>query len=308
MPRRAVYIARVKIVLTGCAGRLGAGTAAALAEAGHEVLGLDQRRSRPWHPWGPPPEQPGEAFAYAYADLRERHQFDAHVAACDAVVHLGEISNASMGPPEVVYATNTRIGSAVLQACADHGVRRVVYASTAQTYGFCGPPHRPPASVPADEEHPQRATNPYALSKVANESFARMLGRTHGLSVAAVRPPWVMMPREAKWVRGRYAEGKTKPAGDVNDFGTYLMVEDWHEAVVRLVAYERAGYDAYNLAAPDLIGGHPLGALIDAFDPTGHGHPADTKPDVPIGYDGPLMSCAKIEAHLGWRPGRSVNG
>jgi UDP-glucose 4-epimerase len=94
---------------------------------------------------------------------QEHVEFIAHMAAsCE----VGQ----SMTDPATYYANNMTSSLVLLDAARRHGVRGVVFSSSAAVYGE-------PQRIPIDEDHPQRPTNPYGETKLA---FERALGWYHG--------------------------------------------------------------------------------------------------------------------------------
>ena len=77
----------------------------------------------------------------------------------------------------------------VLLAARDHGVRRVVYASSSSVYGAG-------AELPKHEELPTLPISPYATAKLAGESYARSFSHVYGLETVALRYFNVFGPRQ----------------------------------------------------------------------------------------------------------------
>jgi UDP-glucose 4-epimerase len=76
----------------------------------------------------------------------------------------------------------------VLEAAVEHGVRKVVAASSASVYGE-------PTYVPMDEEHPFNNRTLYGACKVANEQILRSFNDMYGLPYVALRYFNVYGPR-----------------------------------------------------------------------------------------------------------------
>jgi UDP-glucose 4-epimerase len=68
----------------------------------------------------------------------------------------------------------------VFAAAADHGVRRVIFASSASVYGE-------PEKIPIHEDDPLRPATPYCISKRGAEDLLRFCQRQRGLSWIALR-------------------------------------------------------------------------------------------------------------------------
>jgi GDP-4-dehydro-6-deoxy-D-mannose reductase len=109
-------------------------------------------------------------------DITDRGAVDAFVAAVrpQAIAHLAAIS---FGPdarrdPDRALAVNEGGTRSVLMAAARHGTVPVLVASSSDVYG--APEEE---DLPLRESAPLRATQPYALSKLAAERAAAEAGR-----------------------------------------------------------------------------------------------------------------------------------
>jgi len=283
---------KLRVVVTGGSGNIGSKVIQQLVERGHEVVNIDQRQAR----------KPVPGVRFVYADLRERHQFQPAFEGMDAVCHLGEIPQAltSMSPSDL-FATNTRIGSSVLQTAADLGIGRVVYTSTCQVYGHWGDnfDRLTLTRFPMDETEPLRPQNQYALSKVANESYAQFVSVETKLAVSIFRFPAVMQFEhlEPRWVRWM-----ERDRGPAEGFSTYLHVKDAARAYVMAVESQTlpAGCEAYHFTASDVMSRMPIRERFALYNP---GVP-------PLPQDWPdfksIVSCEKARRHLGWEPTYSI--
>jgi len=173
----------MNVLVTGGSGRIGRYVVTELAAAGHAVTNVDL---------APMPTLPGHFLRADLTDAGEVYGALAYAEAA-AVVHLGAWPNAGMVPDPRTYGDNVRGAYNLFQACADLGIRRIVYASSAQVYGFAG---APPVFVPVTEDHPLRPVNSYALAKCAAEQAAAYFIRTRGLEILSFRFMGVRKPSE----------------------------------------------------------------------------------------------------------------
>ncbi|HVV14411.1 SDR family oxidoreductase [Amycolatopsis sp.] len=148
----------MRVLLTGHQGYLGTVMAPVLAEAGHEVVGLDSGLFESCVLGPMPADPPGYTV-----DLRDAtHQ---HVSDVDAVIHLAALSNDPLGAlaPELTYDINHRAAVRLARLARDAGVKRFLYASTCSVYGASG------GDGLVGEDAPLRPVTPYAESKVRVE-------------------------------------------------------------------------------------------------------------------------------------------
>jgi nucleoside-diphosphate-sugar epimerase len=137
-----------------------------LAEAGHEVTGLDTGfyRGCDFGPGAAPVES-------RIADVRDVTQDD--LAGFDGVVHLAALSNDPLGDldPSLTAHINGEGTLRVARAARDAGVRRFVFASSCSMYGAAG------TDDALSEDAPLRPLTPYAESKVrAEEGLLELAG------------------------------------------------------------------------------------------------------------------------------------
>jgi len=167
----------MKVMVSGGAGFIGSATAAALRDAGHDVTVVDDlsRGRRDVVPDEVRFVQADVTDAAAITPIVAEGRFDAclHFA---ALIEVGD----SMRRPEAYFATNTAGTARLLEVLLRHDVGRFVFSSTAATYGE-------PVTVPIDEQHANRPTNPYGESKLMTERMLAWYRELHGLRSASLR-------------------------------------------------------------------------------------------------------------------------
>ncbi len=100
----------------------------------------------------------------------------------EAVIHMAADSlvGESVEKPSKYYRNNVVAGLALLDAMLEEGVRRIVFSSTAATYGE-------PEKQPIEEEDETAPTNPYGETKLAFEQALGWYDRAYGLRYASLR-------------------------------------------------------------------------------------------------------------------------
>ncbi|HEY0641641.1 MAG TPA: NAD-dependent epimerase/dehydratase family protein [Pseudonocardiaceae bacterium] len=103
------------------------------------------------------------------------------MAGCSHVIHFAAVSiNKSVADPFESMDINMIGNHNVFAAAADHGVRRLVFASSASVYGD-------PKKLPMHEDDELSPLTPYCISKRAGEDLLGFYERTRGLSWLALR-------------------------------------------------------------------------------------------------------------------------
>ncbi|MCD0452124.1 dTDP-glucose 4,6-dehydratase [Actinocorallia sp. API 0066] len=166
----------------------------------------------------------------------------------DAVVHFAAESHVdrSVGSAAEFVRTNVRGTQALLDACLEYGVGRVVHVSTDEVYGSI-------AEGSWTEESPLLPNSPYAASKAGSDLIARAYHRTHGLNVSITRcsnnygqhqHPEKLIPLFVT----NLLEGEPVPLyGDGRNVREWLHVDDHCRAVALVLDGGRPG-EVYNIA------------------------------------------------------------
>jgi len=165
----------MRILVTGGAGYIGSITVRTLLDAGHDVVVLDslERGSA---------EAVDQRAELVVAPVGHKGALDSVLPGTDAVMHLAgliEVAESQREPARYMDA-NLAQPAVMLQAMIEHGVRSLVFSSTAAVYGE-------PDTVPIPETALTRPINAYGLSKLAFEQLLEWAAATHGVSSVRFR-------------------------------------------------------------------------------------------------------------------------
>ncbi|MCC3375800.1 UDP-glucose 4-epimerase GalE [Cohnella sp. REN36] len=164
------------VLVTGGAGYIGSHTVAALLARGEEVVVVDNLYQ-------------GHRDAVLGGKLYEGDLRDEAFLArvfeendIDGVIHFAANSlvGESMQNPGKYYHNNVYGTLCLLEAMKKAGVSRIVFSSTAATYGE-------PEKVPIDEYDRTLPTNAYGETKLAMEKMIRWFDVAHGIKSVSLR-------------------------------------------------------------------------------------------------------------------------
>lgn len=166
----------MRVLVTGGAGYIGSVCVQALLRAGHTPLVYDNLS-----------EGHREAVRGAelvVADLRDRDTLVGVLRRFEpeAVMHFAAsaLVAESVENPRKYYENNVGSSLSLLGAMLECGVRRIVFSSTAATYGV-------PQQVPIPEDHPQQPINPYGFTKLVIERAIRDYAGAYGIGGVILR-------------------------------------------------------------------------------------------------------------------------
>ena len=158
-----------RLLLTGAAGRIATTVRPLLRELADEVVLTDRVQLSGL--------APGERFARA--ELADPGPWERLAAGCEAVVHLGAVSDEAAF--DVLAGPNLHGAFHVYEAARRAGVRRVVVASSGRVTGFYRAGER------LDGAATPRPDGLYAATKAFSEALGRMYADKFGLEVVALR-------------------------------------------------------------------------------------------------------------------------
>ncbi|SEP83227.1 UDP-glucose 4-epimerase GalE [Streptomyces radiopugnans] len=304
-------------LVTGGIGYVGAHVARAMAEAGEDVVVLDDVSSGL-------PERLPPGVPLVRGSVADRGLLDRTIAGhgVTGVVHLAAKKQVgeSVEHPLTYYRENLHGLTVLLEAVVAAGVRRFLFSSSAAVYGM-------PDVDLVTEDTPCVPMSPYGETKLAGEWLVRAAGRAHGLSTACLRyfnVAGAARPELADvgvfnvipmffdaLTRGEAPRifGDDYPTPDGTCVRDYIHVADLaeaHLAVARHLAERPAGGDlTVNVGSGEGVSVRELADLV--VETTGIREPAPVvvprRPGDPARV---VASAERIGGELGWRPRHGV--
>ena len=234
----------------------------------------------------------------------------------EAVIHMAAYSlvGESVEQPAKYYHNNMIAGLVLLDAMRECGVNRIVFSSTAATYGE-------PEAQPIVESAPTNPTNPYGESKLAFERAMNWYERAYGLRYASLRyfnaagaseqcgedhdPESHIIPITLQAATGKRAHveiyGDDYPTADGTCIRDYIHVIDLARAHILALDVLNERSAIYNLGCGG--DGYSVREVIEtAKRVTGKEIPVRMGPRRPGDPAVLIASSDKIKRELGWQP------
>jgi UDP-glucose 4-epimerase len=298
----------MRVLVAGGAGYIGSVVTAHLLSEGHEVTVLDDLSTG--HADAVP-----EGARLADVGLHDSAPVLAEVRP-EAVLHFAAKSlvGASQQQPEEYWHVNVGGSLALLEAMRAADCRRIVFSSTAATYGE-------PDSVPIPETAPTRPTNTYGASKLAVDHMLTSYAVAHGFAAVSLRYFNVagaafglgerhatethLIPLALQVAAGQRASlsiyGDDYPTPDGTCVRDYIHVQDLSDAhLLALPAAAEGEHRIYNLGNGT---GFSVQQVVEAVrEVTGHPVPVEVAPRRAGDPAQLVASSDRIRADLGWQP------
>lgn len=302
------------ILVAGGAGYIGSHMVALLVKRGYEVVVADNLRTGHWQ------SVKGARRLYV-GDLRDaaflnRVFGENHI---DGVINFAAFSlvGESVTDPLKYYENNVEGAVSLLSAMRAHGVDKIVFSSTAATYGE-------PEKQPIEESDRTEPTNPYGATKLAIENMLKWCDRAYGIHYVALRyfnaagsdteasigedhdPESHLIPLVMKTALGQRDHigiyGEDYPTPDGTCVRDYIHVKDLAQAHLLALEYLARGgeSDVFNLGSGN---GYSVRQIIEtARRITGREIRATAEPRRSGDPSVLIASNKKAAERLGWHP------
>ncbi|MGN0031730.1 MAG: UDP-glucose 4-epimerase GalE [Candidatus Gastranaerophilaceae bacterium] len=315
------------ILVTGGAGYIGSHNVIALIDAGYDVVIFDNLELGHIETVETlkSVQAKGKVVDFIKGDLQNPQDINAVFERhnIDAVVHFAAYSQVaeSVKNPRKYYYNNVYGTLNLLDAMLEHDVKKIVFSSTAATYGE-------PVYVPIDEKHPQIPVNTYGKTKLMIESIMDDYDKAYGLKSVRLRYFNVAgadsQNRVGEWhdpethlipniLKSTFSGGKTfqmfgddYPTKDGTCVRDYINVEDLAKAHVLALKYLSNGGETnyFNLGTTE--GNSVKEVFSSCEDVTGKEIPLEVKPRREGDPAKLIADNSKAKQVLGWIPEKSL--
>ncbi|MBQ9309850.1 MAG: NAD-dependent epimerase/dehydratase family protein [Bacteroidales bacterium] len=241
----------MKILVTGAAGFIGSKVMSMLLRRGDDVIGVDN-----FNDYYDVRLKHGRVEAFGLGD-RIRKMDIADKAAVDAlfeaekfdkVINLAAQAGVrySITNPYSYLESNLVGFLNILEACRNHGVRYLVFASSSSVYGLN-------AKVPYSED--DKVDNPvslYAATKKSNELMAHAYAKLYGFAVTGLRyftvyGPWGRPDMSPMLFAGAISRGEAIKVFNNGDMiRDFTFIDDIAEGTIRVLDHQPKAEDCPN--------------------------------------------------------------
>jgi UDP-glucose 4-epimerase len=298
-------------MVTGGAGYIGSVVTEELLRDGHDVVVYDNLQKGHRQAVVAP-------AVFVRADLTDKATVAQILSThrIEAVIHMAADSlvGESCEQPAKYYQNNVVAGLNLLEAMRETGVGRLVFSSTAATYGE-------PEKQPIEETDPNRPTNPYGESKLAFERALHWYEQAHELRYAVLRyfnaagaseqcgedhdPESHLIPIALQVAAGKrdsiQVYGDDYPTPDGTCVRDYIHVIDLARAHILALGALNQGSRLYNLGCGGA--GYSVNEVLEAArEVTGKEIRAMVGPRRAGDPSVLIASSEKIKRELGWQP------
>ena len=300
----------MRLLVTGGAGYVGSVCAARLTEAGHDVVVLDDLSTG---------HRDAVPVGCRFVEGAVEDAASVLAEGFDGVLHFAARSLVaeSMAQPQRYWLGNVVASVRLLEAMREHGTPRLVFSSSAATYGE-------PETVPITEDAATRPTNTYGATKLAIDHAIGSYAFAHGIAAVSLRYFNVagaygrygerhttethLIPLVLQVALGRQEKimvfGEDWPTADGTCIRDYIHVVDLADAHERALEQAVPGeHRIYNLGNG---AGFSVAQVVDTCRRiTGHPIPAQIAGRRP-GDPAVLVAASdRARSELGWKPERS---
>lgn len=316
------------ILVTGGAGYIGTHTDVELLNKGYNVISVDNYVNSSPVALKRVDRITGKKVIRYDGDVRDPKLMDRIFSEnkVDWVIHFAGLKavGESVAKPITYYDNNLDSTLVLLEAMNRHGVKKIIFSSSATVYGK-------PKKLPLTEESPVGGTtNPYGTSKLMQEQILRDVQKAHTdwtvvllryFNPVGAHPsgllgedpkgiPANLTPYIAKVVMGELPQvqvfGNDYDTPDGTGVRDYIHIVDLAKGHVAVISHiTKPGVYVYNLGTGH---GYSVLQVIKAYEKAcGHKIPYVIKPRRPGDIDACYADASKAERDLGWKATRTID-
>lgn len=269
------------VLVTGAAGLLGSYVTRAFKDADYKVTGVDIAQR--------------DGLDVTVADLTRLDAALELVRNVDHVVHIASLPRPVGYDVQDVYNTNMSLMFNVVEAMERNKINSLIYASSFSTIGlpFANKPLAPDY-FPVDSQHPTKAMDVYALTKLLGENIVDYWVARTGGDAISIRMPWI----QDTHIFARDVLPRRDTDDAKLDLWAYVDARDAARAFILSSQAKLRGHNRFFISAADTYSKHMSVELIERFYP-------GVALKEPLEGFASLISNREAEALIGFRPRHS---
>jgi UDP-glucose 4-epimerase len=250
-----------KALVTGGAGFIGSHVVDRLVRDGCQVVVYDNfSTGRMEYLQG---HQAAKAIEVVEGDVLDQSALHAAMKGCDAVFHFQAHADVREGlrNTSIDLTQNLLTTHAVLDGMREHGIKTIVFASSATVYGE-------PTTFPTPESYAPTQTSLYGASKLACEALIQAFGEYFGIRSFCFR--------FVSWIGTRYSHGvifdfvrkltrdpsRLEILGDGTQTKSYLEVSDGIAGIFMALAKRDEPKNVLNLGHDEFLTVRQMAGII----------------------------------------------
>lgn len=275
----------MNILVTGGAGYIGTHTVVKLIEAGHTPIIVDNLTNSNIESLARIDQITGTRPQFYQTDLRDKATLEEIFSSnvIDAVIHFAGLKavGESTEKPLLYYQNNLDSTLVLIEAMQQHGVKKLVFSSSATVYGSAKPPCKEGSLIG------QGITNPYGQTKYVIECILSDITKSDsGFEITTLRyfnpigahpsgligenpngKPNNIMPYITQVAVGKRSNlgifGNDYDTSDGTGVRDYVHVDDLADGHLAALTHSKPGYSVYNLGTGS---GTSVLELVSAFE------------------------------------------
>ena len=241
----------MKSIVTGCAGFIGSHLSERLLDIGHEVIGIDcftDYYSRKQKEENISEFINHEGFTFIEDDILNIN-LEKLIDDVDYIFHQAAQPGVrfSWGENFEIYTRNNILATQkILEACREHKIKKLIYASSSSVYGNI-------KSLPMKETDTPKPISPYGVSKLAAEHLCYLYYKNYNVPSISLRYFTVYGPRQRpdmafyRFISAILTGDEIEIYGDGNQTRDFTFISDIIDANILAMNSEINNAEVFNI-------------------------------------------------------------
>lgn len=289
-----------KFIVTGGAGFIGSHLVDRLVEKGHKVIVIDNLSNGRISNLN----KSIDKIKFVKQNIQNSKKIDKYFNNVDFVFHLAALADIvpSIQNPKEYFDSNVEGTLSVLRCCANHNIKKIIYAASASCYGIS-------KEIPTSEKSEILPQYPYALTKRLGEELVLHWSEVYKLNFTSFRLFNVYGPRSRTtgaygamfgvFLAQKIANKPMTIVGNGNQKRDFTYVSDVVDGLLKSFHNKKSDNQILNLGTGRAVSVNEIVKMLNGkktYIPKRPGEPDITVADI-----------TKIKKCLNWKPKISIN-